>query len=107
MCEGLGVNMLVYTFIPHMTGNPDDIKEELRQYILTEFLPGEKPSNLKNDTPLRTSGILDSMATLRLVSFIEEHYGIEVEAYEADVENFDRIDTIASFVVNKKASTGL
>jgi acyl carrier protein len=40
------------------------------------------------------------------VSFIEEHYGIEVEAYEADVENFDRIDTIASFVVNKKASTG-
>jgi acyl-CoA synthetase (AMP-forming)/AMP-acid ligase II len=53
----------------------DNVKEELRQYILSGFLPGEKPSNLRDDTPLRTSGILDSVATLRLVSFVEEHYG--------------------------------
>ena len=79
-----------------------DIKEELRQYIVSEFLPGEKPSNLKDVTPLRTSGILDSMATLRLVSFVEEHFGIEVEAHEASVENFDSIDSIASFVRSKK-----
>lgn len=80
----------------------NDIKEELRQYIVSEFLPGEKPSNLKDEMPLRTSGILDSMATLRLVSFVEEHYGIEVEAHEASVENFDSIDSIASFVRSKK-----
>jgi acyl carrier protein len=81
----------------------DNIKEELRQYILAEFLPGEKPSNLKDDTPLRTSGILDSVATLKTVTFVEEHYGIEVEAHEAGVENFDSIDAIASFVKSKKA----
>jgi acyl carrier protein len=81
----------------------DNIKEELRQHILEEFLPGEKPSNLKDDTPLRTSGILDSVATLKLVTFVEEHYGIEVEAHEAGVENFDSIDGIASFVKSKKA----
>ena len=82
----------------------DNVKEELRQYILSEFLPGEKPSNLRDDTPLRTSGILDSVATLRLVSFVEEHYGIEVEAYEAGVENFDRIDSIAAFIASKRGS---
>ena len=60
-----------------------------------------KPSNLRDDTPLRTSGILDSAATLRLVSFVEDHYGIEVQAHEAWVENFDRIDSIASFVTAK------
>jgi acyl carrier protein len=81
----------------------DDIKEELRRYILAEFLPGEKPSNLKDDTPLRTSGILDSVATLKMVTFVEENYGIEVEAHEAGVENFDSIDAIASFVKSKKA----
>jgi acyl carrier protein len=78
-----------------------NVKEEIRQFILTEFLPGEKPSNLLDDTPLRTSGILDSVATLRLVSFLEEHYGIQVEAHEAGVENFDRIDSIAAFVQSK------
>lgn len=80
----------------------DNIKEELRQHILTEFLPGEKASNLKDDTPLRTSGILDSVATLKLVTFVEEQYGIEVEAHEAGVENFDTIDSIAALVQSKK-----
>ena len=79
-----------------------NMKEEIRQYILSEFLPGEKPSNLQDDTPLRTSGILDSMATLRLVGFVEDRYGVEVEAHEASVENFDCIGSIAVFVANKK-----
>jgi acyl carrier protein len=82
----------------------DNIREELRQYILSEFLPGENPSNLRDDTPLRTSGILDSMSTLRLVDFVEQHYGIDVEAHEAGVENFDSIATIASFVRSKQGS---
>jgi acyl carrier protein len=82
----------------------EGVKEEIRQYILSEFLPGEKASNLRDDTPLRTSGILDSMSTLRLVDFVEEHYGIEVEAHEASVENFDSIESIASFIRNKKGS---
>lgn len=79
-------------------GNP---KEEIRQYILSEFLPGEKSANLRNDSPLLTSGILDSVATLRLVTFVEERYGIQVEAHEAGVENFDSIDSIVAFVQSK------
>ena len=46
----------------------DNVEETIRNYILTEFLPGESAANLKDDTPLRTSGILDSMATLNLVT---------------------------------------
>ena len=78
------------------------IKEQIRQYILTEFLPGESPANLKDDTPMRTSGVLDSMATLQLVTFVEERFGIEVEAREAGVENFDSINSIAAFVERKR-----
>lgn len=76
----------------------DQITEEIRQYILTEFLPGEKASNLHDDTPLRTSGIIDSIGLLRLIDFIERRYSIQVEAYEAGVENFDQIQDIASFI---------
>lgn len=83
----------------------DNMEEEIRQYILSEFLPGEKPSNLRDDTPLRTSGILDSVATLRLVSFVEEQFGIEVEAHEASVENFDTIQSIIAFIQSKKSGT--
>jgi len=82
--------------------NIQDIREVLRQFILTEFLPGESSNNLQDDTPLRTSGVLDSMATLKLVSFVESRFGIEVEAHEAGIENFDRIADIATLVTAKQ-----
>ena len=76
----------------------------IRDFILTRYLPGESPDNLRNDMPLRTSGVLDSLATLALVSFIEQEYGIEIEAHETDVDNFDRIDDIVAFVERKRAA---
>ena len=80
------------------------MRETIRQFVLSEFLPGESPANLHDDTPLRTSGILDSMATLKLVSFVEEQFGIEVEAHEAGVDNFDRVDDIVAFVERKQGT---
>jgi acyl carrier protein len=80
-----------------------EIAEAVRGFILTRYLPGESPANLRDDTPLRTSGILDSIATLGLISFIEEQYGIEVQAHETGMDNFDRIQDIAAFVARKRA----
>jgi acyl carrier protein len=79
------------------------IAETIRNFILTQYLPGESPANLRNDTPLRSSGILDSLATIGLISFLEKEYHIEVEAHETDVDNFDRIQDIAAFVERKQA----
>ena len=82
----------------------DDIKERLRHFILTQFLPGESLANLRDDTPLRTSGVLDSLATLSLVSFVEKEFGIELEAHETGVEFFDTIGSIAELIARKRAS---
>lgn len=80
----------------------DPIKEAIRSYILSEYLPGESPANLTDQTPLRTSGILDSMATLGLVSFVEKTFGVMLDAHETGIENFDRIEDIAALVARKK-----
>ncbi len=77
-----------------------EIRERLRGYILREFLPGEDPANLKDDTPLTESGILDSVSTLKLVSFVEETFGLELEAHEASTE-FGTIAGIAALVERK------
>jgi acyl carrier protein len=81
----------------------NDIADTIREFILTQYLPGESASNLQDQTPLRSSGILDSLATLGLISFIEERYGIEVEAHETDIDNFDRIQDIAAFIERKRS----
>ena len=82
----------------------NQIADNIRQFILSRYLPGESAANLPDDLPLRSSGVLDSLATLSLISFLEEQYGIEVEAHETDVDNFDRIQDIAAFVERKRAA---
>lgn len=78
-----------------------DIRDSVRAFILAEFLPGEDPGELQDDTPLITGGILDSIATLKLVAHLEEKYGIELEAHEADSEHLNTISDISGLVQSK------
>ena len=74
----------------------------VHEFILREFLPGESPSELRDDTQLITGGILDSISTLKLVTFLEDRFGITVEAWEAAVDNLDSIHRIVALVDSKK-----
>jgi len=80
----------------------DEITQVIHHFILQEFLPGEDPGELTDRTPLITGGILDSISTLKLVVFLEEHFGITVEAYEAGVDHLDSIRQISDLIKSKK-----
>lgn len=79
----------------------DDIKAAVKAYILKEFLPGEDPEELTDDTPLITGGILDSLATLKLVTFIEDRYNVTLQAHEADVDNLNTLTDIVRLISSK------
>ena len=78
-----------------------EIRDTVRAFILEQFLPGEDPDALRDDTPLVTGGILDSIATLKLVAYVEEKYDIELEAHEADAEHLNTISDISNLVQSK------
>jgi len=79
----------------------EDIAGAVRSFILNEFLPGEDPKNLTDSTELVTSGIMDSLATLKIVNFIEGTFDISIEPHEADVTNLNTVGDIASLVQGK------
>jgi acyl carrier protein len=81
-----------------------DVTGSIRQYVLDTALQGEPPEHLLDDTPLQTSGILDSLATLGLVAFVEERFGVELDVYDTSVDRFDTIASIASTVARKRAA---
>jgi acyl carrier protein len=81
----------------------NDIKKLIHEFILTTYLPGESSENLRYDTPLLTSGILDSLAALGLASFLEEQFNIRLSVYDLGVEQFNRICDIESVVVRSQA----
>ncbi len=77
------------------------VAEAVKAYVLEEFLPGEDPSELTESTPLNSTGILDSIATLSLVSFLEERFNIQIEPHELDGDSFTNIANIEQLVNSK------
>jgi acyl carrier protein len=82
----------------------DAVSEKIKDYLMREFLPGEDPGELTATTPLITGGILDSIAALKLVMFLEDEYGVTFEPYEVNRENLDTIARIAQLLISKKPS---
>ena len=78
-----------------------EIREAIKGYILEEFLPGENPAELTDSTPLITGGILDSLATIKLVEFLEKRFQIRIQAHETMVDYLNTISDIAKLVHSK------
>jgi acyl carrier protein len=79
-----------------------EIGEAIKGYILDAFLPGENPAELTEATPLITGGILDSLATIKLVEFLEGRFQIRIEAHETMVDYLNTIADIAKLVQSKR-----
>ncbi len=78
-----------------------EIEGAIKEYILKEFLPGENPQELTESTPLITGGILDSLATVKLVVFLEARFQIQIKAHETMVDYLNTITDIAHLVRSK------
>ena len=81
----------------------DNMRDTVRHFILENFLPGEEAKNLTDDTELKESGILDSLSTLKLVTFLEERFGVEFEANDLEAGNLASIANIERLVESKRA----
>lgn len=82
----------------------EEIRNSIKEFILKKFLPNENPDELTDTTPLIAGGILDSLATLKVVAFLEENYGITVAPHETDEDNFGTIKDIENLVKLKSNS---
>ena len=79
----------------------ENTTQAIKDYVLREFLSGESPDVLTETTPLISGGILDSISTLKLVSHLEESYGIEFEAHEVSADHLDTLEAIVNIVQDK------
>lgn len=81
----------------------DDTRAVVKNYILKKRLLRGDPGKLTDDTELKQSRILDSLATVELAMFLEEHFRIKLEASDLEAGNLVSIASIASLVETKTA----
>lgn len=79
-----------------------NIEDTLERFILGEVLAGSSRAQIDPDESLISSGILDSMALLQLVTFIEERFGVTVGDGELIPSNFETINHIKAFLEKKQ-----
>ena len=79
------------------------VESEIRRYILEEFLPGEDPNNLTTTTLLISTQVLESLAILKLVAFLEGEFGVTIEAYETSEDYMDTNADMTRLVQSKKS----
>lgn len=79
-----------------------EIKSQVRQFILDNFMMGRDEDELQDSGSLLDMNIIDSTGVLELVGFLEETFKITLEDEELTPDNLDSIDRIENFINRKK-----
>ena len=76
-----------------------DEKEKLREFVREQLRFSKKDVDFSDDTQLLTSRMLDSLALVDLVLFLEENYpNVKIEMEKIKREDFDSINKIWEMV---------
>ncbi|HEV2744252.1 MAG TPA: acyl carrier protein [Rubrobacter sp.] len=83
-----------------MVANNTDARAAIRGWLQENVTGGR---DVANDELLIENGVMTSLQTVELVTFLEDEFGITVEDDEFDEENFGSVDAIAALVEGKSA----
>lgn len=83
-----------------------DIRALVRDYILQGDGRRCDPAGLTDRTPLASCGLLDSIAIMKLVIFLEAEFGIEFTPHDLDRRSLETIADIEALVRAKLAVRG-
>jgi acyl carrier protein len=76
----------------------DEITTAVRDYIIREYLQEGDDRQITEQTPLISSGIVDSFSMVSLLRFLEKKYSIDIPDEAATPEAFDTVERIAALV---------
>ena len=74
------------------------MEDVILAYIRNEYLEDDDEVDLDADTPLISSGIVDSFSMVSLKRFLEKQYGVTLPDEEATAESFDTVRRIIEVV---------
>ena len=82
-----------------MTINTTAIEEKIKAFILQETFAESK--NMKNDSLIFKEGYFDSLGFVKLITYLEEEFGIKLADADLVEENFESINAITDFISRK------
>jgi len=75
-----------------------NITSDIRNYITQEIARDISPGELPEDYDLIETGVIDSLAMVRLISWIGERFEVPINDIEISPADFNTVARIAAFV---------
>jgi acyl carrier protein len=76
---------------------PDDqqIEHTILDYITREYADALQGATIDLDSPLISSGLIDSLSMVSMRVFLEQNYGLRIPEAEATADAFDSVAGMA------------
>ncbi|MBI4860252.1 MAG: hypothetical protein HY815_08315 [Candidatus Riflebacteria bacterium] len=78
--------------------NDSELCEIILQYVKDEYLDEDDDTQIGPDSPLISSGIVDSFSMVSLKTFLERKYKISIPDAKATPEAFDSVNKIVALM---------
>ncbi|MBN2621207.1 acyl carrier protein [candidate division WOR-3 bacterium] len=76
----------------------EDLKKTIIDYVKHEYLEDEDEEEIDENTPLISSGIVDSFSMVSLKTFIEKKFEIKIPDEKATTDAFDTVNNIITLL---------
>jgi acyl carrier protein len=80
-----------------------EVKNKIRNFIQHNINILDEEIQVKDNDNIFQLGFVDSMFAMKLVSFLEKEFGIELTNDELTLENFHSVDNMFSLLNRKQA----
>jgi len=77
--------------------NIEEMKDLVLNYVIKEYIEDED-AEIACDTPLISSGYVDSFSMVSLLVFLENKFKIKIPSSKATPEAFDSVNNIVALV---------
>lgn len=77
------------------------VKDQIREFVLENLASVKGITSFRDDENLMENGVIDSLGIFRLVSFLEESFGVRVGDEEINPENLKSVDSIEQLLISK------
>jgi acyl carrier protein len=82
-----------------------EVVDAVTQFIVDQFAPDVRASDIDPDYDLLETGIIDSLGLLTALAWIEEEFGCEVDYGDVNENDFRSVRAICELIERTAATT--
>jgi acyl carrier protein len=83
-------------------GSTGEVEVRVREFLEQEV--GDHGRSIDREADLLSGGVLDSMAVVRLASFVGGTFGFQVQPEDFVIENFRSVGAITAYIIRARAA---